>query len=505
MSKAEQDQCLDPWSTVAPANEDKWSSCDPSYVSEEDEVVWPPVIARIRDLDKPVVPKAPAPAPAPAPVSKTHTVLNSVSVKKSEPQRSSRNISSRLIALAGIIIFLAAIAPFMHLRDRNNKNETADNAWQPTTPGVNAGSNPTWPGGTIDIAQPARKTISQPFSTPPALLTNKDNPPASVTPGAPPLHSLPEKMEAPENSLAKPLPEKTMSSPAVMPTERIASRPAPARADISVQSRPSGIAVPPSRTNANAERVAEVIGEFEPLPYPNPAKVDPSNAENQLLRATPEFSKVSPPSAPAGLRAPPMIPNQPLFSGANPPPAMTNPLPPNPNMPIPYAPRPTATAPGNDSHETYQADARGGYHRSYNYIPDYRLNPAPDYRTNTPPNGQLPPLNGQYPPANAQYPPANSPYPPYNRQIPPPDSRGEATPPQAPLQYYPPQRAPAAYPVNQPVPSNSPSGMAAGAGQYLPAYSNYPSAVPPGTVNPGTGNADGYHVPPMTENPPIRY
>jgi hypothetical protein len=328
MSNAEQNPCLAPRNTVVHPREVGRTPSLQSFNSDDDHVVWPPIIARIRDLDKPVVPENPPPCPAP----ETRTPLKSLRAKISAQRRNNQSISSRLIALAGIIIFLVAIVPFMHLRDNKSNSESAGTAMQPTPPAPISDLASPWPGGTATTAESTGKTSSQSLSSPSAELTTKAKSAAGIAPGVPPLLPAPEKKGSLGSLLASPSPAKAANTMIGTPIEQIATQPAAIRAGASAQTNTSGVASPLHRPNVEAEHVVEIIGEYEPLP-----------------------------SAP------------------------------NSNVSSPYASRPTATGPENNNRGDYRrADVRDGYRNSYNPTPYYRMNPPTN---NNNPNA-LPPGAG---------------------------------------------------------------------------------------------------------------
>jgi hypothetical protein len=475
MSKAEPNRCLDTWSMAVPTYEDSKPSRVQFYDSEEDFVAWPPIIARIRDLDKPLAPEISAPASIL--VAETKTSPKSIPAKISASSQRHPNISSRWIAFAGIIIFLCAIVPFMHFRDSKSNSDTTSAAWQPGSPAPNADVAPAWPGGTAKKDNLTGKTSSQPLTVLPTSLTNKAKPENSATSGVPPLMPLAEKKESMELMSASPLPTKT-TTPIGVPVERVAALPAqPTTGQTGAYAQPNASELPTPSPQPSVEtyQVTE-IGEYSPLPNNRPAK-----AENGQLRSASEYSNNLPP-ANAGYNQPQGQPNQPMVSGAGVSAGVADLPQAYPNVPSPYAPPPAAIGSGYDNRGNYQADARIDNRRSWQYTPSYRSNSQPDYRTNPSANGTLPL----------------------------PNRRTGAMPPQASQQYYPNQPTQQAYPANQPIPSNPLPGAAAGmqpygGGNHPPAANNnYPGVGNPGVVNPGVVDPNGYHFPAATENPPIR-
>jgi hypothetical protein len=511
MSNAETDRRFAPRSTVVPSYEERTARV-PSYRSEEDQVAWPPVIARIRDLDKPAA--TVGPAPSPAPTAETPPSSNSVVAKPVKTRRVNQNISSRLIALAGVVIFIIAIVPFMHMRDKGTSTETTTVAWPPVPPAPNAGLAPAWPGGGGTTAGPAEKSSSQTLSSPQAALTNNVKPSVSAALSAP-LLALPEKKEL--TAVAPPNP------PAIRPQEQIAAKPpTPPTITNAATVIPPANSILARQPTGDANHVAEIIGEFDPMPGANPAKADPAKPDNRTPGAAQELSNISLPPMANGLAAPPVSQNQPMVSDTNLPTGTTAPPPANPNV-LPTnpanGPRPATVGPGADPRLGYpmEADVRNDYRPRYNPLPDYR---RPVNSEKPPPSGQIP-ANGQYPPANGQLVPPNAQLPQPNLQyqrnqypngqnpngqFPPPNVRGGTMPPQNPTQFNPSQPASSPYPPNQPTPSNPPATAGAwqnGVSYPPPAYNNGPNAVPPTAVNPI--NRDGYSIPPTNENPPARY
>ena len=202
MVSTEQNRRFAPWSTAAPSYEDGTTPYVSSSSSEDDRVAWPPVIARIRDLDKPVVPAVPPSSP----VAKAHTPTKPLPGQTSTQRRRNQNISSRLIALAGIIIFLVAIVPFMHLRDTkpNTKSDSAAALSNPAAP--KSDSATPLLGGAAANADPAGKTSNRPSSALPVSLTKTAQSAAAAPPSAPPLLPSPDNKASSADLFAGPFP-----------------------------------------------------------------------------------------------------------------------------------------------------------------------------------------------------------------------------------------------------------------------------------------------------------
>jgi hypothetical protein len=284
MSKAEQTPCLVPWNMAAPQRGENKPAGIQAFVPDEDCVVWPPVIARIRDLDLPLIPQnRPSPPVAQSPAPSKFSLL-----KIADRRRWSQNISSRLIALAGIVIFLAGIVPFMHLRDEQTVTDPADKTSQSITPAPKADLVPSLLGGAAATVEQNKKTSSQLVNTSPASLTTKTPAATAIPPSVPPLLPPPEKKESPLGLTAK-LPEKTPLPPAVTAVEQIATAPAAVRAGVSAPTNLPGTPSPLMPPSSGSFQVTE-IGEFSPLPnaQPNaPPKIDPTVAD---LRGAPRPS-----------------------------------------------------------------------------------------------------------------------------------------------------------------------------------------------------------------------
>ncbi|MCC6124968.1 MAG: hypothetical protein IT426_08400 [Pirellulales bacterium] len=449
---------------------------------DEDRISWPPVIARIRDLDKPVTPSNPAALPTSAP--ETRMPLESVREKNSP--RPSQKFSSRLIAVAGIVIFLLAIVPFLRSRDHKTATETSGTALPSASPAPNAGLAPIWVGGTTSAGDPTGKTSSRPTAVPSASLTNKSESTAAPTPGVPPLLPAPEKKASPESSLVNPLPPKGMNALADTPKEQIAiqpaTQPADVRGDASTPTIIPGINGPAPQPRVEIHQVTEV-GEFSPFPKVRAEKVEAANTDRGPFRASPELSNALPPSAPTGLGAPVAMPNQSPGSGGAAMQGMAD-----ANATSPYAPPAATSIPGAVNRENLQADARNDVRRRYQYEPDYR---------------RKPPVESPVPPSTGQALPPNGPPPS------PPGPAG-AIPPRTPPSYDPNRPAASANPTVQPASSSSLPGTAAPpqnrVGSPAPAVDGSPPpAVPYGSADSGIVNADGYSIPPVTGSFPRRY
>jgi hypothetical protein len=505
---------------------------------EDDRVVWPPVIARIRDLDKPTVSAKPSlspiatPASAPISTPKVEKPSKPIRNQVAEPRRKNPNVSSRLIALAGIIIFFVAIVPFMHLREDKGNTETADTAWQPTSP-VSKAETVQAASGTIKAAEPAEKAANPSLIASPTTLTSQPKPTTSVVPPTPSLLPV-EKKESPETMLANPTPAKAVA-PRDALKEQMAAQLGTIRAVAPQLPSTFGTPVVGQQPHAEASQVTE-MGEFVALPK-RPLKPELTN--NQPATGA---NTTNPSTVPQNR---PMVswPNDNQGTNATP---MTNPNV-SPNLP------PAATVPGNNRN-IYQADLRNDPRSSYQYTPDYRLNNQPQYYqpTNTQPTSQPDnrinnPANGNpYPASNMRGGVMTSPQPQYN-----PNQPAAAYPTNPPANHltYPPINQP----TNQPTVSNPPQGTAVVAGPngtYPPSAANggnayyangaarnpYPNNAyntygnpynhPYGTNqqtaapatgypntnnysnvgNPNVGNiSEGYRIPPATENPPTRY
>jgi hypothetical protein len=275
------------------------------------------------------------------------------------------------------------------------------------------------------------------------------------------------------------------------------------------------------QVGSETKQVAEIVGDFVPMPGAMSPKVEPAK--------TVVPTQLAPTAAPSpivnGIAMPQTMPLQPAIIGQ---PALPTP-PTNPNAPMlsgpavpagmaPNVPQPAMAGPSIDPRYPYprEADVRNDVRSRYDATPDYRR-PAVNNQTapngQPLPNGQQPPADWRKTPAGAQLPPTNvqyqgSQYP--GGQYPPSSVRPGTAPPQRPAQVnpYPPAASP--YPSNQAIPQNPNTGAAPGAwqsgGYPPPAYNNAPSAAPPAAY---PINRDGYStapaVPPATDIPPARY
>jgi hypothetical protein len=528
MSQAEQYQRLDRRNLSHPASEDVPTDYVQVYVPEEDDDVnWPPVIARVRDLDKALAPEHHVNSAPPE--TKRHS--KSVRVPATKSPRSNEKIATRLIALAGLFILIVAIVPFKRLLDSKTESDAVNPSLEMSSPAPNAGLAPSWAGNTANTADAIAEASKPSRSNLPPPLTNNIKPSANMASSVPPLYPPAAKADSVDRWGNPILSANRVNNRTDAPAELIARRP-PA-----IQEG----AMPPARVpnNHNLQQPPNGAveqetnpGEYSTWPNAFTPKADPPYADNGLLRGAPELPAILPGSAPNGFDSTPAIQNKTMVSGGANPQGIENPPRTAANVPpLYYAPRPTTLDSNNenrnvyqdnrnvyqdnrnvyqDNRNAYQADARAAdYRRPYDFTPDYRMNSAPTGQN--PPNGQNPPLYRQtlapYSQNPSPYGQNQSPYgqnpSPYGQnpypygQNPPPVGRGGAMQQQTPI-YNPNQPAPQGYPSNRPGSANPMPNPAAGA---VP-YDTYP-ATSANNTTPSTGNSDGFSYP-VTENPPAR-
>jgi hypothetical protein len=467
MSTAGKKNQFEPWKRVD-ALEDEQPDSFSTVGGDNDNVTWPPVIARIRDLDRPA---AVATAP-PGVLAETKTPSVSLRAKISQRQRRNRQMYSRLIALAGIVIVLVAVLPFLRMHEKSS-TDTSSTALQPAPPAPSVGVAPILSGSTASKTAPSEKLASQPPSIPSVSPTPPPaappTPPAGGAPrpsgvaaAAPPLSTAIEKQESTLNYGAAGSSPAIKANPQVdLLKEQMATQPGIRTGEVLQPTNAAGIPIAAERPSSPADRVV-VQGES-----------------------------------------------------------------------CPWDPNATTVEAPVDNRGLYEADARARYRSPYNFVPDYRMPPTangpnaapygqnpPINRPNSSPYGQNPATSIQNPVPYAQNPRVNGQNPTYGQnpgpygqnpaaygqnpaygQSPASNVRGGTVTPQASPQNAPRQPVPQYYPSANPSLSGNPAPGTAGAtwqqgGVYPPATNgNNPNAGYPDAANTGGGSPDDYHYP----------
>lgn len=508
MSTAENKFPFEPWKPNIPSFEGEQSPYDSAIGAEDDKITWPPVIARIRDLDQP----AAAAMPSPVVSTNTQTVSNSLR-EKIVQRRRNRQIYSRIIALIGIIIVLVGVLPFLRMKEKSNL-DSATTALQPTPPAATASANPAQPISTASATAPAEKITNQPVPAPtaPSLTTNV--PATTGIVAAPSASITPDKKETVGNVSLPPASAIKVNPAGDIPKEQIAVQgaiqPAVNVGETPIATNPPTLLIPAEKPNLTVDRVVQ--GESCPWdPNAQAPAVEP-RIENRPAYEADARASYRPPYDPIPdyRRGPDSEPN-PATYRQNPPTYGQNPAPYGQTPPpyqnqttydlnsAPYGQNPSnygqnpasysqnqgpyIQSPGSSSQNPAlyrQASATSGQNQAL-----YGQNNGA-YNQNSAPYGQNRSLYGQNPAPYGQNPQLNM--------------RGGAIP-QASPQSVPNQQASPNYPyVNPSLPSNTMPGTTTDAGRqggaYAPAMNNnYPNAGYPGTLNPAVGNTGDYPYP----------
>jgi hypothetical protein len=499
MNKAEQYQRFDRRDIPRSPSEHVRPDYVQVYVSEEEEVAWPPVIARVRDLDR-----IPSTENRPNQISqekKRDSV--SFSVPASVQSKFLQKISSRMIAVAGLIILVVAVIPTMWMRNSGKDETDSQPAWELASPSSSSDTAPSWSGNSAKANDLIANSPKSSRSNNSPLLNDNIKPSADMASSVPPLYPHPSQAEEnnrwPPNAYPA---SNAMGGRTDEPVEQIARRTLPKREPAPAPSRAPQIQNWQQPANTMPERNADQNG-YSTWPNQSAPKTDPPYADNGMLRGAPELPAILPGAASERSNLPTENSNRAMVSGGS------NPQ--NNVPPLYYPPRTSGYDAGNDyrgpvqdnSRGVYQADTRGDYRRANNVTPDYRMNPV--VGQNAPVSGQNPPLYrqnaanyGQQQLQGVQNPAAYGQNPTAYR---PPVStgRGGAQTAQPPL--YNPNRVPVrSNPATQPNSTNPQSYPGTDAGPI----DAYPATTAPNNINnSGAGTTDGFSYP-ATENPPAR-
>jgi hypothetical protein len=474
-----------------------------------------------------MISERPLPVTAPAPTQQA--AKKAPPVKPADPRRKFQFLSSRLIALAGIVILLCAIIPYMHLGGDQAENGTIDTVFLPTSPS-NSALQDTFQNVAVAPAEKSETPTPIVANPAPAIGSN------AAVPSQPPLLPQAEKKGIPE-CLVKSKTENKNAPAAPAPTEQLAGpsgaiRPAAPLTNNIPANAPS--AIPATHDPAS---LTTVFGEVEPLRDVTPESAPPTGMPNAISGTSPEMTSNSQQPISNGM------PQSPTLSGGAAQ-GMAGSMPSNPNLSPPFNPPAT----GMENRGIQQADLRNRvpYPEPYpanngNFgpnpanlaLPPNNLDALPSSRQPLQYNAPtLPPQNAPtYPPSGQVVPQRGQVAPQYGQPLPP---NGQGTPNSARLNLPSGEQLPnyhlagsmnrnavqqparSVYSANpyvgnqytQTYPVPTAANQTAGAMQngYPATQQTNPYARTAASYNnTNTGNPNGYSIPPVTENTSPRY